>query len=93
MLWLVLVNLSFSHLVQSGINSGDLKNALTLIRTVFLLIVKSFLTHSPLWLLVTVQAGGRELRAGFYIVRNDLHWLLEYCDENGSFPGKLFLIK
>lgn len=41
-----LVNMSFRRLVKSSINNGDLTSALTLIRTISLLIVKSFLTQS-----------------------------------------------
>lgn len=37
---------------------GDLKYVLTLIRTIFLLIVESFFTHDALWILLIIQSGG-----------------------------------
>lgn len=82
-----LVNVSFRWSLKSGISNGE-KNALALTRTIFVLIVKSFLTHDPLWFLLLVESGGRDPWA---CSREAYLWLLQNCNENGSFPRKIYL--
>ena len=52
-----------------------------LIRTIFPLTVKSFLTHNPLWFLLTLQTE-REICTSIWEAHNQV---LKNCDECESF--------